>query len=179
MLAARVAAALFALWMVTPFALPWAEADPRLTTASDLIGVWQLDDIEWVDAGGRVHPDPFYGPAPSGLLIYQSNGWFSVQIASRRPAELSLPPGRIGDSASAATVREALKVLDTYYAYYGRWELDATTGNVTHHVEHGLLPEQGPWIQRAEIDGTRLIFTRNQTVGGLPGRQLKIWVKLP
>lgn len=147
-------------------------------SARDLVGVWQLQDIELVDAQGHTQPDPFYGPHPGGLLIYDASGWFSVQIASARPAGLSLPAGRIGARAAPATVQDALAVLDTYYAYYGRWEFDPATGNVTHHVEHNLLPEQGTWVQQAEVQGSRMIFTRAETLAGAPVQQRKIWVRL-
>ena len=152
----------------------------RATRRDDLVGAWRLKDIQVGDATGSA-PDPFYGAHPAGLIIYDRGGYFSVQIASvPRPAGPA-KVARAGAAAGDAERADRARVLDGYYAYYGRWEFDAVTSQVTHHVERSLFPveEGGEYVQRATVDGTELVFSRTTTVAGREVTQRKIWEKAP
>ena len=157
---------------------PGAEA--HAITRSDLVGVWRLSDIVTTDARGSA-PDPFYGPHPTGLLIYDANGYFSVQIVSMPRPNAKAPLERLGEHATQAQRAANSRILDGYYAYYGQWEYDPDTSAVTHHVEHALFPTEDSeaYVQRAEVHGNQLVFTRTAHISGAIQTQRKVWERVP
>lgn len=156
------------------------EAAVRATTRDDLVGVWRLADIVTDDAA-HANTDPFYGAHPAGLIVYDASGYFSVQIASLPRPVQAADVARAGAAATLAQRTASAQILDGYYAYYGRWEFDATTSQVTHRVERSLFPvEEGKvYVQRAQVQGNRLVFTRTNSVSGQPVTQRKVWEKSP
>jgi hypothetical protein len=152
-------------------------ADGRVPrTTRDLIGAWRLVDIE-VD--GR-EVDPFYGRGSRGLLIYDSSGWFSVQIEGAGRPTVQVPPVRPAQEEGEATARLKTAVLDSYYAYYGTWSFEAATSTVTHHAKGALYPgeDAATYAQHVEIVGRRLSFSRTQTIAGHVSVQTKRWERV-
>jgi hypothetical protein len=148
-------------------------------TQQDLIGAWRLIDIEVQGPSGR-ELDPFYGSGSRGLLIYDASGWFSVQIeGSGRPA-VQVPSVRPAPAQSEPNARLNAAALDSYYAYYGTWSFDQATSTVIHHAKGALYPSEddATYPQHVEIVGRRLIFVREQTIGGRTTVQTKQWERL-
>jgi hypothetical protein len=116
---------------------------PQADQPSPLVGAWALIEAVTIAAAGRI--SPWLGREKgSGLIIYGATGMMSVQIASARqslPHEtdfLSLPQD------------QRLPYLDSYYAYFGRYEFDSSLSTVTHFVEASLYPnEVGMTLRRA------------------------------
>ncbi|MDB6083781.1 MAG: hypothetical protein JWN43_1662 [Gammaproteobacteria bacterium] len=161
-------------------------------TRQALVGAWKLRSIEIVGPDGS-SPDPFYGPDPSGILIYDPSGWMSVQIVGRDRPAMDVPasrdarPADAGLDASTRTAADArpearLKaaVLDSYYAYFGTWEYDEATSAVIHHIQSSLIPgENGmSYSQTAVVDGGNLIFTVRQEAPGGAAVGKKIWTRI-
>lgn len=148
---------------------------PRYTQR-DLIGAWRLVKIE-VD--GR-EVDPFYGNGSRGLLIYDSSGWFSVQIEGAGRPAVQVPSVRPDPEASEATARLKTAALDSYYAYYGTWSFDPATATVTHHAKGALYPgeDEATYPQHVEIVGSRMSFSRTQNDAGHPTVQTKQWERV-
>ena len=148
---------------------------PR-TTRQDLIGAWRLIDIE-VD--GR-EVDPFYGSGSRGLLIYDSSGWFSVQIEGAGRPALQVPSVRPVPEQKEATARLKSAVLDSYYAYYGTWSFDPATATVTHHAMGALYSgeDAATYAQHVEVAGRSLSFSRTQNVAGRVSVQTKRWERV-
>jgi Lipocalin-like domain len=157
------------------------------TTRQQLVGAWQLVGIELSGPDGQL-VDPFYQANSVGMIIYDSSGRMSVQIAApKRPASkipaarmpgalqrgARLPGGRHEQTQKAAA-------FDTYYAYFGTWEYDPATSLVTHHVETSLMPiEDGSsYAQEVALEGDRLVFTVRETSGGKILMHRKVWQRI-
>jgi hypothetical protein len=148
-------------------------------TRQQLIGAWRLVSMEYAGPSGAI-VDPFYQADSTGIIIYESSGWMSVHIAAPHRAAWEVPASR---SSSATTAKEAaLKAaaFDTYYAYFGRWELDEAASMVTHHVESSLIPaETGVnYVQTVALENGRLIFTTRSGDKGKETIRRKIWERI-
>lgn len=130
-------------------------ANERSGLRAHLLGTWRLLDAVTVYATGAT--GPWYDrPGPySGLLIYGVTGVMSVQIASARPRAKS-PPAFAGMAAA-----EQLQYLDSYYAYFGRFDVDEAASAVRHLVETSLDPTEvgSIYTQKVNVAADRLTLT--------------------
>jgi hypothetical protein len=144
-----------------------------------LIGAWRLAAIEYSGPRGET-VDPYYQAGSSGIIIYDSSGWMSVQITAQNRPKLEVPAVRLPHPAAAD---EALKAeaFDTYYSYYGTWDYDAATAVVTHHVKSSIIPaETGlDYAQTVTLEGKRLILTVRSGNPGTETVRKKVWERLP
>jgi hypothetical protein len=149
------------------------------TTQRDLIGAWRLVNIEVDGPAGR-EVDPFYGSGSGGLLIYDSSGWFSVQIEGAGRPTVQVPSVRPAPDQSQTTARLKTAVLDSYYAYYGTWSFDQATSTIAHHAKGALYPgeDEATYTQHVEIVGRRMSFSRTQNVAGHVTVQTKRWERV-
>ena len=117
-----------------------------------LVGTWKLIAMELVDSDGKVvEADEWLGKKPTGIIMYDSAGYMSVQLM-RDPQE----PGAF-DKYFA----------DRYYAYYGTYEVvvkegtEGKEGYVFHHLQGSLSRgEIGRDYQRIfKISGNRIMLT--------------------
>lgn len=120
-------------------ALPMATAPAfakRLDKRNPMLGTWSLMSASTVHKDGQI--TPLNGkPGPySGLIMYQDTGVMAVQIAYPRKG--------IALDADFAELPadQRLAYLDTYYAYFGRYEFDPATSIVNHFVESALDPSE-------------------------------------
>jgi hypothetical protein len=120
-----------------------------------LLGAWRLLDAVTVYATGAT--GPWYDrPGPyTGLLIYGVTGVMSVQIASARTPAKSPP------AFAEMTAAERLRYLDSYYAYFGRFDVNEAGSAVRHWVETSLDPtETGSiYTQKVGLALDRLTLT--------------------
>ncbi|MBS0580625.1 MAG: lipocalin-like domain-containing protein [Proteobacteria bacterium] len=145
-------------------------------TRRDLIGTWRLLSIQLVGPNGKT-VDPFFGPDPTGLLIYDPSGWMSVQIVERQRPTTDAPVSFVSRGTPGETSQDAqvkASVLDTYYAYFGTWHYEAATSSVVHDVKSSLIPgESGKsYSQTASLVGGHLVFSRRAVDGAI---QEKVW----
>ncbi len=130
-------------------------ANERSGLRARLLGAWRLLDAVTVYPDGST--GPWYDrPGPyTGLLIYEVTGVMSVQIASERPRAKSPP------AFSEMAAAEQLRYLDSYYAYFGRFDVDEAASAVRHLVETSLDPtETGSiYTQEVSIEGDRLTLS--------------------
>jgi len=145
--------------MVLPAAA--AAAVPRSATANPLVSTWSLIEATTVNAQGA--SGPWLGRKMSkGVIIYDVSGTVSVQISSARNSLsaltdfLSLPDD------------QRLAYLDSYYAYYGRYEYDAQSSIVTHFVEASLYPNEiGVALKRSVfLNGNEVTLTTPTSPNG-------------
>ena len=131
---------------------------PPPTGGVALIGAWQLVSAETMGADGAA--TPALGGQASGQLIYDHSGQMSLQIVGERPAV-----GTVEDY-QALRPAERMVFLDTYYAYFGRFEVDMAARVVTHRVRASLRPNEIGISYRRQflIEGDRL------TLASLPER---------
>jgi len=118
-------------------------------------GMWKLISIERVIGEVISRPDYWMGNNPTGVIIYDSTGYMSVQIM-RDPR----PTFKFFDHGSGS-LEEIKNAFDGYYAYFGTYEVNEKEGFVLHHVKGSLWPEEvGVTYQRMfKISGNRLMLT--------------------
>lgn len=120
----------------TPALRAGARAAGRTGLSGRLLGVWRLQDAVAVYANGAT--GPWYdrqGPY-RGVITYCASGVMSVQIASARPPAHSPP------DFAALPAAEQLDYLHSYYAYFGRFQLEEADAQVRHFVECSLDPTE-------------------------------------
>ncbi len=154
-----------------------ALAAAKLTLRERVLGTWRIVDAETVDVetgastpwGGK--PRPY-----SGIIVYQPNGWMSVHIgAARQPLRADASLGSVSDS-------EKIGWFDTWYGYYGKFEIDEAQSKVRHYVEGSMIAyETGVTLTRSiKMDGGLLTLTtenRAATAAGATFNRLT-WRKL-
>lgn len=89
---------------------------------SPLVGVWQLESFDDLDAEGGRHEGPL-GPDPAGLLFYSASGEVSVTMMRTAPGEGS-----------------------SYMSYAGSWKHDGD--QVVHQIS--LAPDPA-WIGSEQV----------------------------
>jgi hypothetical protein len=115
--------------------------------APQLVGRWKLVSLEAVRPNGEVVRE--WGINPTGYLSYDTSGFVSVQFM-RDP--------RAAKPSRQLTSDERREAFDSYYAYYGRFEVDEKEGSVTHHIQGSMRPyEVGTDLKRFfKLSGDRL-----------------------
>jgi hypothetical protein len=110
-----------------------------------VLGAWRIRDAETVNVTtGKTRP--WLGrPRPySGIIVYLPSGFMSVQIGAARP------PARAGAGFGTLSADEKIAYADTWYAYYGRFEIDERQSQVRHFIEGSLFAfETGATLVRA------------------------------
>jgi hypothetical protein len=132
-----------------------------------LVGAWLQVSVDVVFSDGVKHP--LYGENPKGIVIYTSDGYFSLmqarvdlpKLASARPA--------------TATVDEAKAIVAGSIAYFGRYSLDEASNVLSVDIQASTFANQvGDPTEKRTItlltDQT-LRFTRP---GVLPGTRLEV-----
>ena len=128
-----------------------------------ILGAWRIRDAETVNATTGAS-SPWLGrPRPySGLIMYLPSGLMSVQIGAARP------PARPGIGFGSLTPEDRLGYADTWYGYYGRFEVDEANAQVRHILEGSLFGfETGKTYVRA-VNFVGEVLTL-QTVDRSPG----------
>jgi hypothetical protein len=153
--------------------------DATIPTRQQLIGAWRLVSIDFLGPDGPL-VDPFYQADSTGIIVYDSSGWVSVQIAAPHRLEFEVPTVRSPSAATGLLSRRKATAFDTYYSYYGTWNLDEVRGVVTHHVKSSLIPaETGlSYAQNVTLDGGRLTFTARDQSHGSETVRRKVWERL-
>lgn len=91
-------------------------------SGAGFVGTWELISIEARTEAGAWVPAPVH-EFTVGILMYGDKGNMAVQLTTS-PREVRLP-----DSAGW---------VNGYEAYYGKYEVDAEAGTVTHHRRNHL-----------------------------------------
>ena len=145
-----------------------------------LIGAWRLAAIEYLGPHGET-VDPYYQAGSSGIIIYDSSGWMSVQITAQDRQKWEQSAVRVPRPVRKEDAALKADAFDTYYSYFGTWDYDAATSVVTHHVKSSLIPaETGlDYAQTITLEGGQLIFTVRSGGPGTETLRRKVWVRLP
>ncbi|MDE2304713.1 MAG: lipocalin-like domain-containing protein [Gammaproteobacteria bacterium] len=176
------AAALPALLLAASGSLAGAAGRPgHALRPSDLVGAWRLVRIDYSGPDGPA-VDPFYGPAPTGLIVYDASGWMSVQIVSHPRRAWRSHADRRSTSPTAARGHAALKAAayDGYYAYYGAWRIVGGGTAVEHVVSDSLDPaEDGHrYRQQVRVANGCMTFTNRGGPAGARTTRVKVWARV-
>lgn len=120
-----------------------------------VVGTWKLISIDSVRPSGQTL-NFWMGLHPTGLLIYQSNGYMAAQIMHDPRAMFATSP-----PTSMPTYDELKRAFFGYYAYWGTYTINEADSSVVHSVQGSLLPgEVGLNYKRfLSIEGTKLVVT--------------------
>jgi hypothetical protein len=125
--------------------LPLMRSPQSHTLWDRILGAWRIRDAETVNVTTG-ESSPWLGrPRPyAGLIMYLPTGLMSVQIGAARP------PARPDAGFGTLSSDERLAYADTWYAYYGRFEVDERQARVRHIIEGSLFAfETGRTLVRA------------------------------
>jgi hypothetical protein len=101
--------------------------------SSQLIGSWRLRSREDRTADGELRIDPFLGPNPVGLAVFDRAGNFTAQLM-KRERDADAPP------TIRAAIANNTAGVDGYDSYFGRYVADDSTGVVTQTLEGTISP---------------------------------------
>jgi hypothetical protein len=148
-------------------------------TRQQLVGAWRLVSITVSDSGGDL-ADPFYQAGSEGIIVYDSSGWLSVQIAAPNRRTFAIPESRSASRLPDPDARMRAAAFDTYYSYFGTWDLDEANAVVTHHVKSSLIPaETGlSYAQTVTLEDGRLTFTVRDVNHGKETIRRKVWQRI-
>src|SRR5437762_3648728 len=97
-----------------------------------LLGAWSLKECaEILPDGARRFP---FGDDALGQVVYTADGRMSAQLL--RAGRAAFP----SDDYRGAHVEIAAEAFQQYFGYFGRYEVDASAGTVTHFIEGAWLP---------------------------------------
>ena len=121
-----------------------------------LIGTWTLLGSESTRADGSKIDE--YGPNPKGLLIFDSNGRYSVIIMR---ADLPKFAANKSDQGSA---QENQAIAAGLVAHFGTYSVNDADKTLTSHVEASSFPNASGIDQRRTI----VSLTADELIYGLP-----------
>ena len=132
--------------------------------AKRIVGAWRLVSVE-----GQPPGLPGFYDRPTGLIVYDSSGTMSVQIANRGGRR------RFAGGLAAGTEQEKARAFDSYFSYYGTYTVDDAEETVTHHVEDSSYPDlrgrnHVRWVEFQGNDRMALI-PREDGKGGVLARK--------
>jgi hypothetical protein len=142
-------------------ALAAASSDLR----SRLLGAWSLIDAVTFGADGSVGPWDGPGGPLTGLIVFSASGLMSVQVAGVRGL---LAPGT---DMKTRPVAERLSYLDSYYAYFARFEVKAEQSLLRFMITVSLDPSETglTYVRKAALDGDVLTLTTLDDPDSRPG----------
>jgi len=159
-------ATIFAVAMVLSLALT-LKASTALAEQKALndriFGTWKLISFEALRANGQ-SLNIWMGLHPTGLIMYQPNGYMAVQfMADPRPTFAQIP------ETSPPPYDEFRNAFFGYYAYWGTYTINDAGNGVIHNVQGGLRPgDVGKKYRRSiSIEGTKLVITSPSYKAGL------------
>lgn len=132
--------------------------------AKKIVGAWRLVAVEGLPPGL-----PGFYDHPTGVIVYDSSGTISVQIANRGGRE------RFAGGLAAGTQAEKAAAFDSYFSYYGRYTVDEAGGTVSHDVQGSSYPDlQGRqhvrWVE-FQGDDRMVLIPRDDGKGGSVARK--------
>jgi hypothetical protein len=137
---------------------------PRLS-AETLAGTWTLLSVSNVRPDGtRVEP---YGPHPQGILMFDIEGRYSLQIFRAGRAKFAS-----GDK-SQGTAEEYKATVEGTNSHFGRYSVDDASRVITFQIEHASFPNWEGTEQKRSFTGTgdelRYTVPTTTTGGGATG----------
>ena len=114
--------------------VPTAALAQSTSLRDQVLGAWRIRDAETVNVRTGASAPWLGRPRPySGMIAYLPDGMMMVQIGAARA------PTRADAGFNSLSNEEKIGFLDTYYAYFGRFEIDEAQSKVRHFVERSLF----------------------------------------
>ncbi|HEX8030901.1 MAG TPA: lipocalin-like domain-containing protein [Vicinamibacterales bacterium] len=137
------------------------------------LGTWRLVSYHTETPDGvRTFP---LGQDVAGIAMYLPNGRVSIQFM-----KTNRPLFKSGD-AWRGTLEEERAAFEGYFAYTGRYTIDAARSCVTHHIEISSAPNYvGTDLERTfSISGDRLTLrTPQRQLAGQTSSSTLVWERI-
>jgi hypothetical protein len=105
-----------------------------------LIGTWTLVSVDNIYPDkSRVHP---YGDNPQGLLIFDVNGNYAIQIFKAKRTNV------ISGDKNKCTPEENAELVQGSNSHFGKYNVDETTNTITFNIEHASFPNWEGTVQK-------------------------------
>jgi len=121
--------------MVAWFALSLcvnAFAAPPSAGSPDIVGAWKLVRVDnLMPDGTRVE---LYGAAPQGLLMFDAQGRYSLQILRAGRGKFA------ANDKARGTPQEYADAVRGSNAHFGRYTVNAADKSITFHIENASYP---------------------------------------
>lgn len=151
----KVSSLVLAIVMALVWTLPMSAAFAQQSLKDRLVGTWKIISWESLRPNGQI-VNIWMGLHPTGLIIYQPNGYMAVQImADPRPTFAQIP------ATSPPPYDEFRNAFFGYYAYWGTYTINDAGSSVVHNVQGSERPgEVGiKYTRYISLDGTKLVIT--------------------
>jgi hypothetical protein len=137
--------------------------------AERLVGAWEAVEDQGLGPDGEVVARD---TTVMGLLVYTPEGRMAVQLMYQGRPEVSTTNDEVSTGVGLGRIRwdaeDARAAIDTYDAYFGRYEIDPDRNLVTHVVEGELRPPGvgARYGRRFEFHGDELWLTPENPAEG-------------
>lgn len=144
-------AATASMFLVVAVTTVRAQAKSQAELRKPFVGTWRLVKIEST-TGRQSEIDALRGEHPTGIIMYDANGWMNAQITPDRPR-----PKYVG----TPTPEQAVEAVRGYTAYWGTYTIDENAQTVTHHrqgmIDGGIVD----YVRKFELKngGTQIVLT--------------------
>ncbi|SRR5260221_1920737 len=142
------------LLLVSTYMLPGpAVIAQQVTSTAPLVGTWTLMLVDNVlPDGSRIH---LYGPDPQGILTFDTEGRYALQIYRAGRAKFAS-----GDKSKGSPDENSAAVLGSN-AHFGSYSVNAAEGSVLFRIEHASFPNWDRTEQKRAfaVSGDELTYT--------------------
>jgi len=125
----------------------------RADAPAPLVGTWSVVLVDNIlPDGTRV---ALYGPHPEGLLMFDRDGRYSLQLLRADRLKFA------GNDKSKGTPEEIKAAVEGSNAHFGHYSVDPDRHTITFRIEHASFPNWDGTVQvRAfSVTGDRLTYT--------------------
>ena len=148
-------------------------AQRPLAQEPSVVGTWRLVSYDTqTPEGVKTYP---LGQDLAGMAIYLPNGRVSIQFMKR-----DRPLFKAGD-AWRGTLEEEREAFRGFFAYAGRYTIDAARSVVTHHLEIASAPNYAgtDLVRTFSFSGNRLTLrTPQRQLAGQTSSSTLIWERV-
>jgi hypothetical protein len=142
-------------------ALPSGDAvGQEKTLKEQLVGTWTYVSVDTIRPdGSRV---PMYGPNPTGLAVFDSNGRYILMTAR------SGQPKFASNNRTEGTPEEYQAVVQGSIAHFSRYTVNEADKTITFHIETSMFPNWNGAEQKRPftLTGDILKWTTAASSGG-------------
>lgn len=167
------------LWSGALIALS-APVTAQTSPAPPIVGTWLLESIVDTLPNGSVAY--WMGRQPTGAIVYSASGDMSVQfMRDPRPVlpAATLDAQRLAGARPFAglSAQQSADLLDGYYAYFGRYQVNPAGDSIAHYVETSMRPSEVGVTYRRQIrlEGDRLFISLHAVEDDVPRHRVLTW----
>lgn len=133
------------------------------STHGKLEGVWSLVSVENIDPEG--HKTFPYGAQPQGMLVFEANGTYAIQILK------AVRPKVSANDKNKASAEENAALVQGNNSHFGSFSVDAEKRVIRFNIEHAFYPNWEGTVQERtyflENDTLRYVVTQTTNGGAI------------